>query len=609
MSNASETVGRVNAAIKALLLEVKNLAGSLPDVESRDTAQIVVGCQEISRLTTAFTATLRDANDAASTPATSSPFKNSNGSGISSSNSTQFDDAMLSALKERVQSFLALVKRFVAEDTYDDDATNATVLAITAAIKPVIEVVNKRKTLLLQQQQLQQHTNGADDVSPSSYSTSPPIPIASSSSSASSPAPAASSPAAISTSPPKESVTSASPPDTNGAAAGADASADGAKKESFARKFSRSISNAKDQVLSRLKRSQTNEGDDPNGAGAADEASSPQSTSPRGSAGTAEAAADMRDSSGKSSADKPSRFRDLFRSNTTASANPSADASTHGTTDAAGASSRADDTGTAATAAGASPHNEPPKRKNSAPGGSKPGFMENMKRRFRLPQGWYKFKLSKEKKEQTKKKLENDLQQIDDVESEPIVEQMKKLDDETVTAGDVGEIAIAVKTARTNLEARQSTTPAQNTKARESIVILKSMEATLAQTLRDSIVIAPAAAAAATAGAGAPPSPPSARAQQSQPPMPSSKPAAKSSPSNATVRAAPPAAAALSADDTAELDALLGTADATVDLVALESILDEPAAPAATTAPASSSAAASEEEQWGAIEDLLSEYA
>jgi hypothetical protein len=605
-SAASETVGRVNAAIKALLLEVKNLAGSLPDVEARDTAQIVVGCQEISRLTTAFTATLRDANESANTNSSNNSSNNSS----SSKAGTQFDEAMLSELKERVQSFLALVKRFVAEDTYDDDATNATVLAITAAIKPVIEVVNKRKTLLLQQQQQAQHNGAAaaassssDDHAPASYSTSPPIPIAS-----------AAAPAAVSASPSKDggasaaaspatTATASSPPDS-----GADGAADGAKKVSFARKFSRSISNAKDQVLSRLKRSQTNEGDDPTAAATGDDAHSPQSTSPRGSAaGAGEATGgDMRDSAGKS-ADKPSRFRDLFRSNTTASASPSTDTSSLGTTDGAQSSSRADD-----AAAAAAPPNEPPKRKNSAPGGGgKPGFMENMKRRFRLPQGWYKFKLSKEKKEQTKKKLENDLQQIDDVESEPIVEQMKKLDDETVTAGDVGEIAIAVKTARTNLEARQShhaTTPAQNTKARESIVILKSMEATLAQTLRDSIVIAPGA----VAGAAAPPSPPSARAQQSQPPVPSSKPAAKSLASASGARSVPAAAAtpssALSADDTAELDALLGTVDTTVDLVALESVLDEPTTPAAAVSPAAA-AAASEEEQWGAIEDLLSEYA
>jgi hypothetical protein len=218
------------------------------------------------------------------------------------------------------------------------------------------------------------------------------------------------------------------------------------------------------------------------------------------------------------------------------------------------------------------------KRERAAKGG---GFMDTLRSRFRLPQGWFKIKLSKEKKQDAKEKLESDLEQVDAAESEEIVQRLKKLDDETVTAGDVGDIAIAVKAARVNLETRVSSSSGpDNTRARESIMRLKSMEKTLAETLRESISLA------------APP--------LLQPEPKKADPAAPATPVAATPPSRPDIA---DLQDTAQLEELLGI-DEKATLSELDALLET--AKDAEPAPQQPSA---DDTEWSAIENLLSEYA
>ena len=473
----SEQVGKVNQGVKALLLQVKSLASSLPDVDERDTGAIVGSCQEVSRLLLALTAQLRDVGE------------------------SSFADTVLAELRLTVQSFLSLVKRFVADESFDDDATNAAVLAVTAAIKPVIDTVNRRKATLLAADAPPPPPSVLDESStPSLASPSlvAAVTVAGSPSPVTTVAPAVApaTPTVVSPSSPPVS------PRTSDAAAADDD--DKSKNSSLLRKMSRSISNASEKMRAKLKRAPTE--------------STASPPAPVAAAAAASGNDELADSDSK--------------------------------------------------------------RERAAKGG---GFMDTLRSRFRLPQGWFKIKLSKEKKQDAKEKLESDLEQVDAAESEEIVQRLKKLDDETVTAGDVGDIAIAVKAARVNLETRVSSSSGgpDNTRARESIMRLKSMEKTLAETLRESISLA------------APP------VLQPEPKKP--EPAAPATP----VAAAPPARPDIAdLQDTAQLEELLGI-DEKATLSELDALLET----AKDAEPAQQQQPSAEDTEWSAIENLLSEYA
>jgi hypothetical protein len=473
----SEQVGKVNQGVKALLLQVKSLASSLPDVDERDTGAIVGSCQEVSRLLLALTAQLRDVGE------------------------SSFADTVLAELRLTVQSFLSLVKRFVADESFDDDATNAAVLAVTAAIKPVIDTVNRRKATLLAADAPPPPSVLDESSTPSLASPSlvAAVTVAGSPSPVTTVAPAVApaTPTVVSPSSPPVS------PRTSDAAAADDD--DKSKNSSLLRKMSRSISNASEKMRAKLKRAPTESTASPPPPVAA-------------AAATASGNDELADSDSK--------------------------------------------------------------RERAAKGG---GFMDTLRSRFRLPQGWFKIKLSKEKKQDAKEKLESDLEQVDAAESEEIVQRLKKLDDETVTAGDVGDIAIAVKAARVNLETRVSSSSGgpDNTRARESIMRLKSMEKTLAETLRESISLA------------APP------VLQPEPKKP--EPAAPATP----VAAAPPARPDIAdLQDTAQLEELLGI-DEKATLSELDALLET----AKDAEPAQQQQPSAEDTEWSAIENLLSEYA
>jgi hypothetical protein len=62
------------------------------------------------------------------------------------------------------------------------------------------------------------------------------------------------------------------------------------------------------------------------------------------------------------------------------------------------------------------------------------------------------------------------------------------------TVEDIGQLAASVQQTRAAIEARQAETGADDERARQSLIVLKRMQATLTDTLRQSVMLAAAAA-------------------------------------------------------------------------------------------------------------------